>query len=154
MATDGFLIRRATAADLPLIVAMLADDHHGAARENPAIPLDSAYLAAFREIDTDANQYLAVAELDGVVIGTVQVTFVPGLSHMGGRRGLIEGVRIAKDHRGMRLGSRMMTWCIELCRSRGCQQVQLTTNKSRAAAQNFYDKLGFVQSHFGYKLML
>jgi ribosomal protein S18 acetylase RimI-like enzyme len=154
MATDELIFRRAGPNDLPAIIAMLADDRLGTSREKPDLPLDAAYLAAFREIDTDPNQYLLVAELEGNVIGTAQITFIPGLTHTGSKRGVIEAVRIASAHRGMRIGSRMIAHCIELCRKRGCAQVQLTTNKTRIAAHNFYEKLGFTQSHFGYKMML
>jgi GNAT superfamily N-acetyltransferase len=154
MATDELVFRRATADDLGTIVALLSDDRLGAARDNPSLPLDPAYLTAFRAIDTDPNQYLLVGELEGHVIATAQITIIPGLSHTGSRRGLIEAVRVASPHRGMRLGSRMMEWCIAQCRARGCNQVQLTTDKTRIAAHNFYEKLGFAQSHFGYKLML
>ncbi len=149
MSGPGF--RRATAADVPAIVALLADDVLGAAREKPG---DAAYDAAFAAIEADPNQFLAVVEEGGAVIGCLQLTFLPGLSHRGLWRGQIESVRIAASHRGGGRGRRMFDWAIERCRERGCGMVQLTTDRSRADARRFYESLGFTASHEGMKLVL
>ncbi len=148
---SGPVFRRATAADVPAIVALLADDVLGAAREKPG---DPAYDAAFAAIEADPNQFLAVVEDGGAVIGCLQLTFLPGLSHRGLWRGQIESVRIAASHRGAGLGRHMFDWAIERCRERGCGMVQLTTDKSRGDARRFYESLGFTASHEGMKLVL
>lgn len=145
------LFRRATAGDVPAIVALLADDLLGAAREKPG---DPAYDAAFAAIDADPNQLLVVVEQAGVVVGCLQITFIPGLSHRCLWRGQIESVRIAASERGSGLGRRVFAWAIEQCRARGCGLVQLTTDKTRADARRFYEALGFVASHEGMKLRL
>ncbi|KQV43644.1 MULTISPECIES: GNAT family N-acetyltransferase [unclassified Rhizobium] len=144
--------RRAVAADLPAIVRMLADDPIGQGREAMDDALDTAYSAAFSAIDADPNQLLAVAEDDRGVIGTLQLSFIPGLSRKGAWRGQIEAVRVARDCRSEGLGRRMIEWAIAECRSRGCALVQLTTDKARPDAHRFYEQLGFVASHIGYKL--
>ncbi|MFC0199843.1 GNAT family N-acetyltransferase [Paracoccus rhizosphaerae] len=143
--------RRATADDLPGIVAMLADDALGAARETNDI---APYRQAFAAIDADPNQFLCVLEEEGRVIGTMQLTFIAGLSRRGARRGQIEGVRVHRDHRGGGLGRQMILWAIDRCRAEGCALVQLTTDRSRTDAHRFYDSLGFKASHLGYKLPL
>ncbi len=145
------IFRAAAVADLAAIVALLADDVLGAAREAPG---DPAYLAAFAAIAADPNQMLAVAEQDGRVIGCLQLTFIPGLSHRGAWRGQIESVRIAADQRGSGLGRRFFEWAIAQCRARGCRIVQLTTDKSRGDARRFYESLGFAASHDGMKITL
>ncbi|WP_296743369.1 GNAT family N-acetyltransferase [Mesorhizobium sp.] len=147
-------IRRAKQADLSAIIAMLADDELGSAREDASLPLAQAYLDAFAAIDADPNQFLAVMADDAGIIGTLQITFLAGLSLRGARRGQIEAVRIAADRRGERLGQRLFEWAIETCRERGCRIVQLTTNKTRLDAHRFYDRLGFRATHIGYKLEL
>jgi GNAT superfamily N-acetyltransferase len=147
-------IRRATEGEVAAIVAMLADDPLGAAREDASTPLAAAYVAAFRAIDADPNQYLAVVTEGGAVIGTLQLTFIAGLSRKGALRGQIEAVRIAASHRGAGLGQKLFEWAIAECRARGCRTVQLTTDRSRADAHRFYDRLGFQASHVGYKLAL
>lgn len=147
-------IRRADAADLPAIVAMLADDPLGSSREDATEPLAKAYRDAFAAIDADPKQFLAVMTDDGTVIGTLQITYLAGLSLQGALRGQIEAVRVAADRRGERLGQRLLAWAVEQCRERGCKIVQLTTNKSRHDAHRFYDRLGFKASHIGYKLEL
>lgn len=146
--------RRAEAGDVAAIVALLADDSLGAARENPGPPLDPAYLAAFAAIDADPNQVLAVVERQGRIIGCLQLSFIPGLSHRGLTRGQIESVRIASTERGGGLGRQMFDWAIAECRRRGCGLVQLTTDKTRTDARRFYESLGFVATHDGMKLKL
>jgi len=144
--------RRATAADVGAIVAMLADDLLGASRENAASAVDDCYRAAFEEIDVDPNQFLCVVEDGPRIVGTLQLTFIPGLSRNGAKRGQIEAVRIVSDRRGGKLGEAMFAWAIRECRERGCSLVQLTTDKARPDAHRFYDRLGFEPTHIGYKL--
>jgi ribosomal protein S18 acetylase RimI-like enzyme len=146
--------RRATGADLPALVALLADDEIGRTREDAGTPLNSRYALAFEAIERDANQMLMVAESDGRLAGCLQLTFIPGLSRLGMRRGQIEGVRIARDQRGEGLGRAMLAFAIEECRRQGCGLVQLTTDKSRPDARRFYEQLGFEASHEGMKLTL
>lgn len=147
-------IRRARAADLPAIIALLADDALGQHREDSSSPPNPRYVAAFEAIEADPNQLLAVATSADEVIGTLQITFIPGLARTGAWRGQIEAVRIAAAHRGSGLGQQMFEWAIAECRARGCSLVQLTTDRERPDAHRFYERLGFVGSHIGYKLAL
>ncbi|MGW0992352.1 GNAT family N-acetyltransferase [Streptomyces sp. NPDC002520] len=145
-------IRRAIEGDVPAIVAMLADDPLGAQRESPN---DLApYLAAFERVDTDPNQHLVVAVRGGRVIGTLQLTLIPGLARKGATRAIIEAVRIHADERGSGLGSELIRWAIDTARSLGCPLVQLTSDKTRTDAHRFYERLGFTASHEGFKLSL
>ena len=146
--------RRATREDVAEIVALIADDQLGRSRDDASLPLKQAYLDAFESIDADPNQLLAVADHAGSVVGCVQITFIPGLSRGGMWRGQIESVRVASATRGSGLGADMIGWAIKECRKRGCGLVQLTTDKSRADAFRFYERLGFVASHEGMKLSL
>jgi ribosomal protein S18 acetylase RimI-like enzyme len=151
--TDG-TFRRAQASDLPAIIALLADDVLGKQREDASSPPNRKYVEAFQAIDTDPNQLQVVATHGDKVIGILQLSFIPGLARQGAWRGQIEGVRIAAAHRGSGLGQQMFEWAIAQCRARGCNLVQLTTDKERPDAHRFYEKLGFVGSHTGYKLAL
>ncbi|WP_248964183.1 GNAT family N-acetyltransferase [Sphaerisporangium perillae] len=146
------IFRPARREDVPLIVAMLADDPIAAAREGD--PSDVVYLDAFEAIDADPRQELIVAEDGGRVVGTMQITFIPGLSRKGGERALVEAVRVGASMRGQGLGRAMMRWAIDRARERGCRMVQLTSDKARADAHRFYTSLGFVDSHVGFKLSL
>jgi len=146
--------RRATEADVPAIVAMLADDILGAARETASPESYPQYLSAFRAIDADANQFLLVVEDGAQIVGTLQLTFIAGLARAGLKRGLVEAVRVARDRRGEKIGEAMFAWVLEKCRQERCGIVQLTTDRSRKEAHRFYDRLGFEPSHIGYKMML
>ncbi|MBO4255801.1 GNAT family N-acetyltransferase [Streptomyces griseorubiginosus] len=145
-------IRAATASDLPAIVAMLADDPLGAQRETPQ---DLApYLTAWERLAADPNQHLVVAVREGRVIGTLQLTIIPGLSRRGSIRSIIEAVRVHADERGSGLGTQLIEWAIEESRRQGCQLVQLTSDRTRTDAHRFYERLGFTASHLGFKLQL
>ncbi|MFF7854603.1 GNAT family N-acetyltransferase [Streptomyces sp. NPDC007904] len=145
-------IRAATADDVPAIVGMLADDPLGAQRESPD-DLDP-YLAALERLSADPNQHLVVAVRESRVVGTLQLTIVPGLSRRGATRSIIEGVRIHADERGSGLGTRLIEWAVDTSRRQGCQLVQLTSDTSRTDAHRFYERLGFTASHVGFKLPL
>jgi GNAT superfamily N-acetyltransferase len=146
--------RHATLEDLPEIVRMLADDPLGSGREAYSETLSQVYYQAFDEIQADTNNELMVVEADSRVIGVLQITYIPSLTFQGGRRAQIEGVRIARDWRGRGIGKQAFEWAIQRARQRGCRIVQLTTNKQRPEALEFYLKLGFVNSHEGLKLYL
>ena len=148
-------LRRARAADVPVIVSLLAADQLGATRDGIHDEADrAAYVAAFDAIDADPAQLLVVAETAGAVVGTLQLSFLPGLARRGALRGQIEAVRVAAGSRAGGLGAAMLAWAIEECRRRGCALVQLTTDKARGDAHRFYRRLGFVASHEGMKLVL
>ncbi|MCG7523176.1 GNAT family N-acetyltransferase [Streptomyces sp. OfavH-34-F] len=145
-------IRRATADDLAAIVALLADDPLGAQRESPD---DLApYRTALRRLTNDPHQHLMVAVRQERVVGTLQLTVIPGLSRRGSTRSVIEGVRVHADERGSGLGTRLIQWAVDESRRQGCQLVQLTSDTTRTDAHRFYERLGFVASHVGFKLAL
>ena len=156
MTTDSCspTFRHAISQDLPQLVAMLADDDLGAQREDSSQPLNSNYRTAFDAIDRDPNNILVVAEVGQSIIGMLQLTFIPYLTHIGSWRCLIEGVRIHPDFRGKGLGRTLIEWSIEVARKRQCQIVQLTSDKQRPEALRFYESLGFKATHEGFKLKL
>jgi GNAT superfamily N-acetyltransferase len=149
------LIRIATRADVPAILALLDDDE--ITRSRPRLVTegeDAALWRAFEAIDGDPRNELIVAELDGVVVGTCQLTFTPSLSRGGAERMTIEAVRVARDRRGAGIGRQMMTWALARGRERGCRVAQLTSDARRTDAHRFYASLGFTASHVGMKRSL
>ncbi|MFJ5224274.1 GNAT family N-acetyltransferase [Streptomyces sp. NPDC088400] len=145
-------IRSAAPGDIPAIVAMLADDPLGAQRESPD---DVApYMAAYERLAHDPNQHVMVGVRAGRVVGTLQLTVIPGLSRRGATRSIIEAVRIHADERGGGLGTALIEWAVDESRRQGCQLVQLTSDASRTDAHRFYERLGFTASHVGFKLSL
>ncbi|WP_406067468.1 GNAT family N-acetyltransferase [Micromonospora sp. NBC_01638] len=146
------IYREAVRADLPAVIALLADDVLGKARDFTEI--DEAYERAFADISADPRNQLIVAEQGGELVGCLQITYIPGLGRHGAERSLIESVRVRSDLRGQGLGRDLMTWAVDQARQRGCALVQLTTDKTREDAHRFYLGLGFVASHEGMKLAL
>jgi len=150
----GLTFREATRADVPAIVAMLADDMLGRQRERLADPLPDSYYTAFDAIAADPNNVLLVVCRGHDVVGTLQLTLTPSLSHRGSLRGTIESVRTTSAVRGQGVGSALVRYAIEAARQRGCAMVQLSSDKRRGDAKRFYERLGFRASHEGMKLAL
>jgi GNAT superfamily N-acetyltransferase len=147
--------RIATRADVPAILAMLEDDEITRSRMD-VVPedADAASWRAFEAIDADPRNELVVADEDGMVIGTCQLTFTPSLSRGGAERMTIESVRVRRDRRGAGVGRAMMLWALERGRERGCGLAQLSSDRRRTDAHRFYVSLGFVASHVGMKRRL
>lgn len=146
------IIRDAKREDIPEIVAMLQDDFLGSAREDDTNL--GVYEAAFDVITKDPHNRLLVGERNGSVIATCQITIIPSFSISASIRGQIEGVRVSKSHRGQGLGETLIRAAIEALKEQNCGLVQLTMNKAREGAYKFYRRLGFVDSHEGFKLNL
>ena len=133
---------------------MLAEDELGSQRERFEDPLPGSYYRAFEQIENDSNHELIAAEMDGAVVGTLHLMFIPSISYQGGLRAQVESVRVDGKYRGRGIGNEMMKWAVEQARARGAHLVQLTTHRSRKDAHRFYERLGFKGSHLGMKLNL
>jgi len=145
-------VRRAVADDVPAVVALLADDPLGGARETTGAEEGLAvYRRAFEALDADPSELLVVVVDGDEVVGTLQLSFLPGLSRRGALRAQIEAVRVRADVRSRGVGAAMFEWAFDEAHDRGCALVQLTTDKARPDAQRFYAGLGFVASHEGLK---
>jgi ribosomal protein S18 acetylase RimI-like enzyme len=147
-------IRPARREEVPAIVRLLADDPLGATREQPSEPLAPAYWAAFDALAAQDGNEILVAVRAGEVVGCLQLTVIPGLSRMGLTRGQLEGVRVSAAARGEGIGEALVRTAVDRARVRGCRLVQLTSDRSRGDAQRFYERLGFIASHVGFKLAL
>jgi len=148
-------IRVAKEKDLEQLIEMLSDDQLGALREEFTLPLPDAYRSAFENISRDKNQELMVlTNAEDSVIGMFQLSFIQYLTYKGGVRAQIEGVRVSKQHRGKGHGKQMFEWAIERAKEKGAHLIQLTSDKQRPEAIEFYKTLGFVASHEGLKLKL
>lgn len=146
-------IARAQRSDVRGVVTLLADDVLG--RERELDPDHQSYRDAFTAIDADPHQLLLVVRTSrNQLVATAQITFIPGLSRGGATRAQVEAVRVAASHRGAGLGEAVFTWIVEYCTARGARLLELTTDRRRADAARFYERLGFVSSHHGLKLAL
>lgn len=148
-------LRRADREDVAAIVDLLSADPLGSRRERLAGDADlGIYVRAFETVDADEAQLLVVATADDEVVGTFQLSFIPGMSRRGALRAQLEAVRVHDGYRGQGLGGAMIRWAIAEARRRGCTLMQLTTDKARTDAHRFYERLGFIASHEGLKLTL
>ena len=145
---------KATIHDLTAIVALLLDDELGQTREQLEDNLDQRYIDAFHRIDSDPNQYLMVVRISDEIVGTCHLTIMPSLTFTGSTRMQIEAVRVSTTYRGQKIGDWMMQAAFEFAKSNHVSMIQLTTNKKRPRAKQFYERLGFETSHEGMKLYL
>lgn len=146
--------REATINDLNSIVKMLADDELGIEREHYSVPLPNAYIKSFEAISNDPNNELIVACIEDEVVGVQQITFIPYLTHQGGWRATVEGVRVASSARGKGIGTLLIKQAIDRAKERRCHLIQLTTDKKRNDALRFYKRLGFTVTHEGLKQLI
>lgn len=151
---DSVSFRNACEADLRILIELLNDDKLGSARESKDDTSFAAYVAAFRKIDASPDNVILLAERGAEIIGMLQLTLIPGLTHKGGLRAQIEGVRVKRTYRGQGTGRLLFDHAIRAAASAGCHMVQLTTDRQRPDALRFYKSLGFVDSHSGMKLIL
>ncbi len=151
---QDLIFRDAVAADLPVLVHLLMDDIRGHERESLGPPLPEGYAKALAAIDADPNNQLIVAQKDGEVVACAQISYLPGLSSQGAWRAITEGVRVAASHRSQGIGEALFAHLEGLARARNCISMALTTNKIRKDAQRFYARIGFANSHEGFKLDL
>jgi len=154
MDNQSIKIRKATLEDLQQIVGLLAEDPIASSRESMNPQDLCIYQKAFQEIQEDPNHEIMVADISGTVIGVLQLSYLIHLSRKGARRAQIEGVRVSKNSRGQGVGKKLIQEAIDRAKSKGCQLVQLTSDKARDDAINFYRSMGFIASHEGFKLRL
>ncbi len=149
-----FSYRKATINDLHTIISLLLEDELGQARENLSKKLDQRYIDAFHKIDSDSNQYLTVVESGEEIIGTCHLTIIPSLTFTGSTRMQIEAVRVSQKYRNQGIGKWMINEAIKWAKLKSASIIQLTTNKKRSEAKNFYGSIGFEASHEGMKMYL
>lgn len=143
--------RPARRADVATIVAMLADDELGKARETAEL---ATYLAAFDGMERREGSHLIVGEMEGRIVATYQLTILHGLSLRAATRAQVESVRVESALRSQGIGAALMADAEARARAAGCSLIQLTSSNSRARAHRFYERLGFTASHVGYKRSL
>lgn len=156
-ATAGIAIRRARSEDVPRIATLImlgAATQSMTPDEIAAEATHPDYLTAFAAIEASPHNALFVAESEGAVVGTFQVTLIPGLVARGRMRAKFESVHVAPESRGRGIGGVMIAHAIAFAREHGAGMAELSSNKSRKDAHRFYVNLGFAQSHEGFKIEL
>lgn len=148
-------IRKAVSDDIPRIVFLLQNGRPDNERSDLSLELDLDQLhKAFKEIDSNADAFLMVTELEGQVVGTFQLNYLTYLAGKGVEDAQIEAFHVDASFRSRGIGTQMMNWVVEHAKSRRCRRIQLTTDKRRTRAHRFYERLGFSPSHEGMKLKL
>ena len=152
--TPGLSLVAAQPRDLDDLMALLADDAVSASRGDVASEDDrERYAAALAAIQADpSNVLLLVRDEAGGCVATMQLTVIPGMARRGSTRLLVEAVRVSSHRRSAGIGEAMMRWVMgPAAVATGASLVQLTSDAAREDAHRFYLRLGFVDSHVGFK---
>jgi GNAT superfamily N-acetyltransferase len=147
----GVSVRTAVEADAGRLAELL-DGGALTAKEDPSDP--RPYAAALADIAATPGNAVLVAELDGRIVGMCQLIIFRHLQERGGWCAEVESVHVAAAERSTGIGSALMAAAIQRAEAAGCYRVQLTSNRARTDAQRWYRRLGFVDSHVGFKYLL
>lgn len=144
-----YRVNRATKADIGAVVELLAGDALGQRREVAEL---APYEAAFDALARDRSHHLTlVRDEEDRIVGTMQLTLIPGLSRGGTTRLQIEGLRVAVDQRSRGIGTAMVQWAHDHGRARGATLAQVVTDQVRERARAFYARLGYETGQVGLK---
>ena len=136
---------------LESIVNLLKNDFLGKNRQDDCI---ENYNDAWDKIENDVNNNIVIGILNQEVICCAQITYIPGLTYSGKARLQIEGVRVIDSLTGKGVGKLLFDYIEKIARNKNCILLQLTTDKLREEATNFYNKIGYKASHIGMKKKL
>lgn len=152
--TSTIRIVKADLGHLPEIVSII---NGGATSVRQGREFDDwpDYRPAFEALVAapEADIYVAL-DAANEVIGTYQIHFLKGIAFKGRPRATLESVHVRADQRGKGIGRQMMEHAEGLAEASNACMLQLTSNKEREGSHHFYLRLGYDQSHFGYKKML
>ncbi|NRA65672.1 MAG: GNAT family N-acetyltransferase [Pseudobacteriovorax sp.] len=149
------IFRKAQKKDVATLVRLQNEGGpDGRPRKELPTVLPEGFLKAFEIISADPKQTLMVVEGNGSIVGTFHLTFLTYLAGEGKDDLQMEAFHVDAQHRGQGIGSKMVSWTIQLAQERNCRRIQLTTDKRRTDAHRFYERLGFTLSHEGAKLNL
>lgn len=151
---DKVVVRVATRDDVPGMMRLLRTELPHSLDLATSGENDPRYLEAFERVSADQNQLLIVATMKERVVGATQMTMIPYVAYGGGWIGHIEAFAVDPFVRRQGVGARLVAFAVDAARARGCFRLQLTSNKRRSEAHRFYERVGFVASHEGFKMML
>ncbi len=94
----------------------------------------------FEKINSNPDHIVAIAELDGKIVGATTLLIEPKFIHKGGLVGHIEDVVVEKNFQGQEIGEKIMKYLLEFAKNRGCYKTILDCTDD---VKPFYEKLGF-----------
>jgi glucosamine-phosphate N-acetyltransferase len=96
----------------------------------------------FEKINSNPDYIIAVAEIDGNIVGSTTLLIESKFIHQGGLVGHIEDVSVDKEFQGKKIGEKIMKYLLEVSKNRGCYKTILNCTDD---VKRFYEKLGFKQ---------
>ena len=96
----------------------------------------------FEKINSTPDYTIAVAELEGRVVGATTLLIEQKFIHNGGLVGHIEDVVVDKNHQGQKIGEKIMKFLLDIANEQGCYKTNLDCTDD---VKLFYEKMGFKQ---------
>ena len=96
----------------------------------------------FEKINSTPDYTIAVAELEGRVVGATTLLIEQKFIHNGGLVGHIEDVVVDKNHQGQKIGEKIMKFLLDIANEQGCYKTILDCTDD---VKLFYEKMGFKQ---------
>jgi GNAT superfamily N-acetyltransferase len=151
-ASTPIKVRKARATDLAALNALYQQLHlHDYTYRAPAV---AEMRAAFRAIARNRDHHVLVAISAGKVIGTIHVMIFRHLGHGLRPVAIVENVVVDAKMRSRGVGEKLIEAAARIARRNQCYKMSLTTNLKRRRAHQFYERLGWEKSHFGYSFKM
>lgn len=142
------LIRDATREDLVAVLELYRQA--GLDRDEGMTPQEAG--AVFLRFAAYPSYKLYVACLGDRVVGTFALLIMDNLAHHGTPSGIVEDVAVDPRTQGRGIGKAMMRFAREICRSKGCYKLSLTSNQLREGAHAFYKAIGFERHGYSFRV--
>jgi len=108
-------------------------------RETSSIDKNKANII-FDKINSNQDYIIAVAEIDGTVVGATTLLIEQKFIHDGGLVGHIEDVAVDKKFQGQKIGKKIIKYLLEYAKNRGCYKTILDCTDD---VKPFYEQIGF-----------
>ena len=97
-----------------------------------------------RNLLSEANSYILVAEIEGIIARFVNFTTRKTILHRS-LSGLIDELIVDKNYRGKGVGKQLLSSAIKKSRKLVCCEVEVSTEKTNIKAREFYRQCGFTE---------
>lgn len=142
MHRSGFDIRQATPADAPQIKELYR-------LLVPGSPV-SVLPARLAQLHASVDVHLAVAELNGLVVGTALLCLCPDPMYGMQPFGVVENIVVLQSVRGFGIGSSLLAYIEHLAYEADCSKLMLASGTDRTEAHMFFERSGFAPSKIGF----
>ena len=137
---NGISVEAATEADLPAMGPLISELFE--AMDSPAESGPQHAVENCRAVMQDPSHHMLVARAGDSVVGFVNFTTRKTIAHARSS-GLIDELIVTEKCRGQGIGKHLISVAAEKCQELGCEELEVSTEKTNTRAREFYKKCGF-----------